>query len=118
MGKDRNDVIKIKDFKQIGIVTMHVSQKKLLENKMRRMFGKVSEDLIISTVDAFQGQQKDLIIYSLTRTDSLNTPFKSDGRRINVSLSRAKKAMIIVGNMNQFDTNYIFHSLGEYLKTN
>lgn len=60
------------------------------------------QKLIVSTVDDFQGDERDIIIISLVRNPQ--DPYKSDPgfitayQRINVALSRARKLMILVGN--------------------
>ncbi|MBR7132275.1 MAG: AAA family ATPase [Clostridia bacterium] len=54
----------------------------------------------VSTVDSFQGQECDVVIYSFTRSseaESLKVGFLNDLRRLNVAMSRAKKVLVIVG---------------------
>ena len=50
----------------------------------------------IDTVDGFQGDEKDIVIFSVTRTIG---PYRffTDIRRLNVALSRAKNKLYIVG---------------------
>ncbi len=52
----------------------------------------------IGTVDAFQGREKDLVVFSLTATKNLS--FAADPNRLNVAVSRAKKKLVIVGRGN------------------
>ena len=54
-------------------------------------------EMQVSTVDAFQGKQKDIIIYSMVRTSEGEKPFISDRRRLNVAFSRARRLLIIIG---------------------
>jgi superfamily I DNA and/or RNA helicase len=51
----------------------------------------------VDTVDAFQGKQDDLIVYSLVRVGEGEKRFLSDRRRLNVAFSRAKRLLAIVG---------------------
>jgi KaiC/GvpD/RAD55 family RecA-like ATPase len=54
-------------------------------------------DIRIDSVDAFQGKQDDIIIYSNVRTHTAELKFVSDRRRLNVAFSRAKRLLVIVG---------------------
>ena len=51
----------------------------------------------VDTVDRFQGSAKEVIIVSFVATGSLNSPIFEDYRRVNVALTRAKKALVLVG---------------------
>ncbi len=65
---------------------------------------------MINTIDSFQGQQKDLIIISTVRSnDRKQIGFLVDERRINVSLTRAKHAMIIIGNGDTLGSNEVWN---------
>jgi len=84
----------------IGVITPYRAQVNLLRkmltinnNKERRSFCEVS------TVDGFQGREKEVIIISMVRSnDSYSVGFLSDERRLNVAITRAKKLCIIIGN--------------------
>ena len=55
----------------------------------------------INTLDAFQGRENDIIIYSTVRTrDSIG--FQKEKERVNVAFSRAKKLLIVCGDKNFF----------------
>jgi superfamily I DNA and/or RNA helicase len=57
----------------------------------------------VSIVDRFQGQEQDIVILSLTRSNRYgNIGFLKNLQRVNVSLSRAKQNLIIVGNASFF----------------
>ena len=74
----------------IGIITPYRAQRKRLASRIN------VKGLEINTVDAFQGREKDVIIFSVTATNNLR--FASDPHRLNVALTRAKKKLIVVGN--------------------
>src|ERR1041384_1337919 len=52
----------------------------------------------INTIDSFQGQERDIVYISMTRSNDENIiGFLSDIRRMNVAMTRARKKLVIVG---------------------
>ena len=51
----------------------------------------------VDTVDRFQGSAKEVIVVSFVATGDLDSPIFEDYRRVNVALTRAKKALVLVG---------------------
>ena len=51
----------------------------------------------IDTVDAFQGKQDDIMLYSMVRANTSELRFIADRRRLNVAFSRAQRLLVIVG---------------------
>lgn len=51
----------------------------------------------VDTVDRFQGSAKEVIVVSFVATGTLDSPIFEDFRRVNVALTRAKKALVLVG---------------------
>ncbi len=98
---------------EIAIITPYRAQVETI----RRLIKKSGEIIIydgieIDTVDAFQGREKDLIIISSVRANHENKlGFLSDKRRLNVSISRAKKKLILLGSEKLLRTNPLYHSL-------
>eukprot|EP01083_Nonionella_stella_P142057 438742_1 len=81
-----------------GIISFYKSQSYLINGFIYKTdLHNRMDDVSSSTVDAFQGKEKDLVILSLV-TDVLgkSTSHNADHKRINVALSRCKKALIIV----------------------
>jgi senataxin len=57
------------------------------------------EFIEINTVDAFQGREKEIIIFSCVRSSAKgNLGFVSDYRRMNVAITRARHCLYVVGN--------------------
>ncbi|KAL9620613.1 MAG: hypothetical protein Q9160_004867 [Pyrenula sp. 1 TL-2023] len=60
----------------------------------------------ISTIDNYQGEERDIVIGSLTRSNSsYEVGFMSAPQRLNVLLSRARNALILIGNASTFKGN-------------
>ncbi|WP_055443422.1 AAA domain-containing protein [Lacinutrix himadriensis] len=101
-GLDRFD--KVKNY-TIGVITGYSAQvreiRKVVRNKVdyRKLKNVKSNNVVISVVDKFQGLEKDIIIFDLVRSQQQTLGFLSNANRINVALSRQKKLLIIVGNL-------------------
>ncbi len=54
-------------------------------------------DVTVDTVDRFQGSSEEVIVVSFVATGDLDSPVFEDTRRVNVALTRAKKALCLVG---------------------
>jgi len=100
-----------KEKPSVGVITFYGKQLGQLKNLEKPRFWELSKeerkypnlDLRFGTVDRFQGQEKDIIIVSLVRNnDEKNIGFAKKPHRINVAFSRAKKLLIIVGNIDNF----------------
>ena len=58
----------------------------------------LSKELRVSTIDSFQGQEKENVIVSLVRSnDEGDIGFLKDYRRMNVAITRAKEQLIVIG---------------------
>ena len=84
----------LKDVK-IRIITFYTAQVNLITNLLLTR-NVPAEDVFVSTVDSFQGSEADVIILSCVRTSKTSVGFLSDSRRLNVSLTRAKKKLIVL----------------------
>lgn len=106
---------------EIGIITPFNDQKRLLLSRLKEI-GRTSIE--VSTVDSFQGQEKDLIF--LTMTQNQLSPFVDDPNRLNVAVSRAKKKFVLVlsGNEQRMDwhtmdlVSYIEYNNGTVIDSN
>jgi ATP-dependent RNA/DNA helicase IGHMBP2 len=72
--------------------------------------------LQIHTIDSFQGQEKDVIYISLTRSNSLQQiGFLSDIRRMNVAMTRAKKKLIVIGDSGTVCQHSFYKGMLDYV---
>jgi len=94
---------------QVAVISGYGEQARRIQRNLRPHDGKWSHlDIHVHPVDSFQGQERDVVIYSVTRSNRNNVlGFLRSERRINVALSRAKEALIIVG-----DHRFCAHARG------
>jgi regulator of nonsense transcripts 1 len=90
--------------RDIGIITPYNGQVRVLsdifENMGGRSVGEPYEGLEIKSVDGYQGREKEVIIFSAVRANEKGEiGFLSDRRRLNVAITRAKRGLIVLGNM-------------------
>jgi len=83
---------------RVKVITYYAAQVRLIRDKLKEAGYQhaMAKNLVI-TVDAFQGSEADVVILSFVRTQK-SVGFLSDSRRLNVSLTRAKDLLVLVGN--------------------
>ncbi len=84
---------------KVGVISGYGEQGRRLRLDLRPDDPRwVQLDIDVHPVDSFQGQERDVVIYSVTRSNSDgNLGFLASSERLNVALSRGKDALIIVG---------------------
>jgi DNA replication ATP-dependent helicase Dna2 len=93
----------------IGIITPYRAQQALIREYLTRI-GFPTPGLIVNTVDRFQGGEREVIILSLSRSDNV-TSFLADRKRLNVSLSRARSKLILIGRRSNLITHDLFKDI-------
>lgn len=94
------------DPKNIGVISPYVNQVRTINKKT---------NVDVKSVDGFQGGEKDIIIISLVRSnDDGDIGFLKDMRRLNVSLTRSKKKLIIIGNRETLKSNKDYKEFFEF----
>ncbi|OAY66404.1 putative helicase MAGATAMA 3 [Ananas comosus] len=83
----------------VAIISPYRYQVKLLREHFRATFGEQSDQVVdINTVDGFQGREKEVVIFSCVRAnEGKGIGFVSDFRRMNVGITRARSAVLVVG---------------------
>ncbi|GAX22248.1 hypothetical protein FisN_19Lh318 [Fistulifera solaris] len=80
----------------IAVVTPYAAQAKFIRRLIRQS---IAEFLEVSSVDGFQGREKQAVVFSAVRSNDYGAVgFTSDWRRVNVSFTRARRALIVLGN--------------------
>ncbi|MFW6386175.1 MAG: IGHMBP2 family helicase [Candidatus Hadarchaeota archaeon] len=101
------------DPKDIAVISPYDDQVDLINKKLD------SEELEVDTVDGFQGREKEIIVLSLVRSnESGNIGFLEDVRRLNVSLTRAKRKLIIVADSSTINNHPTYSRMYEYVLEN
>ncbi|CAO3567477.1 unnamed protein product [Mortierella alpina] len=87
------------DPSEITVLAMYAGQRNMIMERLHRCQVPDADKVRVSTVDGFQGEENEIIILSLVRSNSNNSiGFLKTSNRVCVGLSRAKKGMYILGN--------------------
>ncbi|KAJ2667707.1 hypothetical protein GGI25_006528, partial [Coemansia spiralis] len=97
----------------IGIIALYKTQADMLQEQLASFLGQRSR-VQVSTVDAYQGSEREIIIVSCVRTDKIG--FISNPNRVNVALSRARSHCMILGNHRLLETNTMWRKIIEYCR--
>ena len=78
----------------VAVISPYREQIRLL----KELFSAMTNNISVNTIDSFQGQERDMVIISMTRSNpDVEIGFLADIRRMNVAMTRAKKKLVIVG---------------------
>ncbi|WP_418867655.1 AAA domain-containing protein [Segatella hominis] len=102
----------------VGIISPYRAQVQYLKKLIKKYeFFKPYRRLIsVNTVDGFQGQERDVILISLVRSnDEGQIGFLKDLRRMNVAMTRARMKLIILGNKDTMTKHPFYKKLWEYV---
>ena len=103
----------------VGIISPYRAQAQYLKKLIKKYeFFKPYRRLIsVNTVDGFQGQERDVILISLVRSnDEGQIGFLKDLRRMNVAMTRARMKLIILGNKDTMTQHPFYKKLWEYVE--
>jgi ATP-dependent RNA/DNA helicase IGHMBP2 len=83
-----------------GIISPYRHQVEVLKDQLAEMSSLENfySSIAVNTIDSFQGQERDVIYISLTRSNAEHAiGFLTDIRRMNVAMTRAKKKLVVIG---------------------
>ena len=102
----------------VGIISPYKVQTQYLRQQIRKReeFRPFRQVISVNTVDGFQGQERDIIIISLVRSnDNGQIGFLSDLRRMNVAMTRARMKLIIFGDKATLQHHTFYRKLIQYV---
>ena len=102
----------------VGIISPYKVQTQYLRQQIRKReeFRPFRQVISVNTVDGFQGQERDIIIISLVRSnDNGQIGFLSDLRRMNVAMTRARMKLIIFGDKATLQHHTFYQKLIQYV---
>lgn len=102
----------------VGIISPYRAQVQLLRRmiKKREYFKPYRHLISVNTVDGFQGQERDVIIISLVRSNNEGQiGFLRDLRRMNVAITRARMKLIILGSVATLTRHPFYKRLHDYV---
>ena len=103
----------------VGIISPYRAQVQYLRRLLmkREFFKPFRRQISINTVDGFQGQERDIIVISLVRSnDEGQIGFLRDLRRMNVAITRARMKVIILGSRQTLARHAFYRQLWQYIK--
>ena len=103
----------------VGIISPYRAQVQLLRRLImkKEFFKPYRRQISVNTVDGFQGQERDVIVISLVRSnDEGQIGFLRDLRRMNVAMTRARMKLIIIGNRDTMTRHPFYRRLWKYVK--
>jgi superfamily I DNA and/or RNA helicase len=102
----------------VGVISPYKVQTQYIRSliKKRQYFKPLRQYITVNTVDGFQGQERDIMMISLVRSnDSGQIGFLSDLRRMNVAITRARMKLIIIGDASTLSHHPFYKKLHEYV---
>ncbi|CAJ0578109.1 unnamed protein product, partial [Mesorhabditis spiculigera] len=97
---------------QIGVITPYFQQ----VSRLRNIFSHEKE-ITVDTVDSFQGQERDVIVFSMVRDNYRGElGFLNQYRRMNVAVTRARRQFVLVGNSRMLEKDATLNSLRQTIE--
>lgn len=104
---------------KIAIISPYRAQCQHIEDEFKEdeTLKKYLDHIDINTIDAFQGQERDLVYISLVRSnEKAEIGFLSDYRRMNVAMTRAKKQLIVIGDSATIGGDTFYGAFLDYIE--
>ena len=103
----------------IGVITPYSAQVNQIQDQISLKLPETCANIEVSTVDGFQGREKEIIIISMVRSNSnKEIGFLSNERRMNVAVTRAKRLCVLICDSSTVNKNAFLKGLTTYFKAN
>lgn len=97
----------------VGVISPYRAQVELLRNMLAGR-----ELTVVQTIDAFQGQECDVILISLVRSNPEGQiGFLKDYRRMNVAMTRARKKLVVIGDSATIGQDSFYSQFLDHVET-
>jgi superfamily I DNA and/or RNA helicase len=107
------------DFPSIVILSPYKGQINYMEREIQADDRLVNLSIKVKTIDGFQGQESDIVIVSLVRSNGKNEiGFLKDYRRFNVAITRAKCQVVVIGDSSTIGKDLFFAGFLDYCEAN
>lgn len=120
----RNNNLEFDPTKTLGIITPYRNQIALIKHKLFETEIPEFNNIMVDTVERYQGSQRDIILLSFC----MNKPYQLDffcnlnndqsvDRKLNVAITRARQQLFLIGNEHILMQNQIYKKLIEYIRS-
>lgn len=99
-GADGKSLYSVENFPSIAVISPYKQQIYILKDQLMHSpsLQKYGDKISVNTIDSFQGQERDVVYISMTRSNPEGEiGFLSDIRRMNVAMTRARKKLVVIG---------------------
>ncbi len=104
----------------VGVISPYRAQVQYLRRLIKRLsfFRPFRKNISVDTVDGFQGQERDVIVISMVRSnDEGNIGFLRDLRRMNVAMTRARMKLTIIGSVETLTRHPFYRRLHRHISS-
>ncbi|MGM9475611.1 AAA domain-containing protein [Pedobacter sp. GSP4] len=107
----------LNQFPSIAIVSPYKQQVQILNALIREndTLTAYRDKISVNTIDSFQGQERDVVYISLTRSNAEGSiGFLADTRRMNVAMTRARKKLVVIGDSSTLSKSKFYAEFIQY----
>ncbi|MDF2432006.1 MAG: hypothetical protein JWP44_1637 [Mucilaginibacter sp.] len=107
-----NTFYSAESFPTVAVISPYKEQIRILKELVQNSepLQVYADKIAVNTIDSFQGQERDIVYISMTRSNTTrDIGFLSDTRRMNVAMTRARKKLVVIGDSSTL-ANFPFYN--------